>query len=178
VSDVEPTGGPSIFRLIHSVSIHWVPWGTLHEMRLLLTRSENIALTIIITHLTLSLLCRLLPVRLGDSIVNLSEFYSYSLIGKLTAFLHLQEFSQCNQIWDHSYMGAFFHFRRAAFSSMLKSRVSSILAKTTPLRINLNLDDCKADCVCAILRFPRHLVSAGKCEINCDWDPDAAPDDN
>jgi hypothetical protein len=27
-----------------------------------------------------------------------------------------------------SNMGAFFHFRRAAFSSMLKSRVSSILA--------------------------------------------------
>jgi hypothetical protein len=49
------------------------------------TRSENIGLTIIITHLTLSLLCRLLPVRLGDSIVNLSEFYSYRFIGKLTA---------------------------------------------------------------------------------------------
>jgi hypothetical protein len=37
-------------------------------------------------------------------------------------------------------MGAFFHFRRAAFSSMLKSRVSSILAKVVVLRINLNLD--------------------------------------
>ena len=37
-------------------------------------------------------------------------------------------------------MGAFFHFRRAAFSSMLKSRVSSILAKAAALRINLNLD--------------------------------------
>jgi hypothetical protein len=33
-----------------------------------------------------------------------------------------------------------FHFRRAAFSSMLKSRVSSILAKAAALRINLNLD--------------------------------------
>ena len=39
-----------------------------------------------------------------------------------------------------SNMGAFFHFRRAAFSLMLKSRVSSILAKDTALRINLNLD--------------------------------------
>ena len=68
-------------------------------MRLLLTRSENIALTIIIT-LTLSLLSRVLSVRLGDSIVNLSEFYSYRLIGKLTAFLQLQEFSQRNQIWE------------------------------------------------------------------------------
>jgi hypothetical protein len=36
-------------------------------------------------------------------------------------------------------MRAFFHFRRAAFSSMLKSRVSSILTKTVSLRINLNL---------------------------------------
>ena len=39
-----------------------------------------------------------------------------------------------------SNMGAFFHFRRAAFSSMLKSRVSLILAKVAVLRINLNPD--------------------------------------
>jgi hypothetical protein len=32
-----------------------------------------------------------------------------------------------------------FHFRRAAFSSMLKSRVGNILAKAAALRINLNL---------------------------------------
>jgi hypothetical protein len=36
-----------------------------------------------------------------------------------------------------SNMGAFFHFRLVAFSSMLKSRVSSILAKAEALRINL-----------------------------------------
>jgi hypothetical protein len=34
----------------------------------------------------------------------------------------------------------FFHYRRAAFSSMLKSRVANILAKVAVLRINLNLD--------------------------------------
>jgi hypothetical protein len=34
----------------------------------------------------------------------------------------------------------FFHYRRAAFSSMLKSRVGNILAKAAALRINLNLD--------------------------------------
>ena len=34
----------------------------------------------------------------------------------------------------------FFHFRRSVFSSMLKSRVSTILAKAAALRINLNLD--------------------------------------
>jgi hypothetical protein len=39
-----------------------------------------------------------------------------------------------------SNMGAFFHFHRASFSSMLKSRVSSILVKVVALRINLNLD--------------------------------------
>jgi hypothetical protein len=32
-------------------------------------------------------------VRLGGYMVNLSDFYSYRLIGKLTAFLQLQEFS-------------------------------------------------------------------------------------
>jgi hypothetical protein len=34
----------------------------------------------------------------------------------------------------------FFHFRRAAFSSMLKSKCDSILAKASALRVNLNLD--------------------------------------
>jgi hypothetical protein len=32
--------------------------------------------------------------------VNLLDFYSYRLIGKLTAFLQLQEFSQRNQPVD------------------------------------------------------------------------------
>ncbi len=35
---------------------------------------------------------------------------------------------------------AYFHFRRAAFSSMLKSRVGNIMAKASALRVNLNLD--------------------------------------
>jgi hypothetical protein len=39
-----------------------------------------------------------------------------------------------------SNMGAFFHFRRVAFSLMLNSRVFSILAKAAALRITLNLD--------------------------------------
>ena len=67
--------------------------------------------------------------------MNFLDFYSYRLIGKLTAFLQLQEFSQRNQIWEHSG----FHFRHAVFSSILKSRVSSILDKPDSLRINLNL---------------------------------------
>ena len=62
------------------------------------------------------------------------EFYSYRLIGKLTAFAASGVQSA------QSNMGAFYHFHRAAFSSMLKSRVSSIFAKAAVLRINLNLD--------------------------------------
>jgi hypothetical protein len=62
-------------------------------MRLPLTRSESIDLTNMITHITLLHLCLLLLVRLGDYMVNFCDFYSYRLIGKLTAFLQLQEFS-------------------------------------------------------------------------------------
>jgi hypothetical protein len=40
-----------------------------------------------------SSICLLLLVRQADYIVNLSDFYSYRLIEKLTAFLQLQEFS-------------------------------------------------------------------------------------
>jgi hypothetical protein len=63
-----------------------------------------------------------------------SEFYSYRLIGKLTAFLQLQEFCQRNQIVDSSTTAA----RRFLLCS--KSRVGNILAKAAALRINLNID--------------------------------------
>ena len=39
-----------------------------------------------------------------------------------------------------SNMRGFFNFRRAALSSMLKSRVGNIMAKASALRVNLNLD--------------------------------------
>jgi hypothetical protein len=38
-------------------------------------------------------LCLIFLVHEADYIVNLSDFYSYSLIGKLTAFLQFQEFN-------------------------------------------------------------------------------------
>jgi hypothetical protein len=41
-------------------------------------------------------------VRVGGYIVNLLDFYSYRLIGKLTAFLQLQEFNQRNLPVDSS----------------------------------------------------------------------------
>jgi hypothetical protein len=40
------------------------------------------------------LLCLLLLVRVAGYIEKLLDFYSYRLIGKLTAFVQLQEFSQ------------------------------------------------------------------------------------
>jgi hypothetical protein len=58
----------------------------------------NIALTTTITLLTLYNLCLLLLVCLGGYIVNLSDFYSFRLIGKLTVSLQLQEFSLRNMI--------------------------------------------------------------------------------
>ncbi len=44
----------------------------------------------------------LLLVRLGGYIVNLSDFYSYRLIGKLTVFFQFQEFSLRKQIVESS----------------------------------------------------------------------------
>jgi hypothetical protein len=38
----------------------------------------------------------------GGYIVKLSDFHSYRLIGKLTAFLHLQELRLCNPPVDYS----------------------------------------------------------------------------
>jgi hypothetical protein len=38
-----------------------------------------------------------------------------------------------------------FHYRRAAFSSQLKSKVDNILVKTAALRINLNIDGSPVD---------------------------------
>jgi hypothetical protein len=52
--------------------------------------------------LTLYSSCLLLLVRLGGYIVNLCDFYFYKLIGKLTAFLQLQEFSLHVQTVDYS----------------------------------------------------------------------------
>jgi hypothetical protein len=46
---------------------------------------------------------------------------------------------------EQSTTSGFFHFRRAAFSSMLKSKCGSILAKTSALRVNLNLDGAPID---------------------------------
>jgi hypothetical protein len=87
--------------------------------------------------LTLSSLCLILLVRLGGYIVNLCVFYFYKLIGKLTAFLQLQEFILLNLPVASSTTAA----RRSLHSSSLtKSKVGNILAKAAVLRIVLNID--------------------------------------
>ncbi len=100
----------------------------------LLTRSESIELTTIITPLTLSPLCLLLLVRLGGHIVNSCDFYSYMLIGKLTVFFEVSEV----HLTQHD--RGQFYCRRTVFSSQFKEKVDLALAKAATLRITLNLD--------------------------------------
>jgi hypothetical protein len=80
----------------------------------------------------LSRLYRVFLVRPVDYIVNLSDVYSYRVTGKLTVFFVVSGV----QI-SESTSGGFFHFLRTTFSSILKSRVSLILAKAVDLRVTL-----------------------------------------
>ncbi len=71
-------------------------------------------------------------VRPSGYIVNLSDFYSYRLIGKLTVF-----FTGSGVQIVQTQRGMF-HLRHLAFSAHLK--VGITLAKVAVLRINLNID--------------------------------------
>jgi hypothetical protein len=101
-----------------------------------MTRSVNIARTIITTHLTLSRLCRLLLVRMDVYIVTLSDFYSYRLIGKLTTFFEALGVQSTESNLGFTY----FHFRRSAVLNQIKSKCGLLLAKGVTLRVTLNLD--------------------------------------
>ena len=103
-------------------------------MMQLLIKYGNIVLTTTTGRRVRYHLCRLLLVRQAGYIVNLLDFYSYRLIGKLTAF-----FAASGVQSAQSDRGQF-HFRRAAFSQQLTGKVGLTLAKTSVLRINLNLD--------------------------------------
>ncbi len=103
-------------------------------MTQLLISYVNIAPTTILIRPGVSVSCPLFLVRLTAYISNLSEFYSYRLIGKLTTF------AVTSGVMSSQSDRGFFHYRRAAFSSMLKSRVGNILCKASSLRINLNID--------------------------------------
>jgi hypothetical protein len=71
-------------------------------MMQLLIKYVNIVLTTTTGHRVWYHLFLLFLVHLPGYIVNLSDFYSYRIIGKLTVFLHVQEFCQSNQIVDSS----------------------------------------------------------------------------
>ena len=100
-------------------------------MMQLLIKYGNIVLTTTTGRRVRYHLCLLLLVRQAGYIVNLSDFYSYRLIGKLTAFLQFQEFSLRKPTVASC---------RAVVSAQLKSRVALTLAKAAALRITLNLD--------------------------------------
>ncbi len=65
--------------------------------------------------------------------MNLSDFYSYRLTGKLTVFLQIQEFCQCNQTVDTSTTSV-------RFSDQFKNKVGLTLPEAEALRSTLNLD--------------------------------------
>ena len=103
-------------------------------MMQLLIKYGNIVLTTTIGRPVRYHLCLLLLVRVAGYIANLLDFYSYRLIGKLTRFF------AASGVQSAQSASGFFHFRRAAFSSALKSKVGLALAKAAALRIVLNLD--------------------------------------
>ena len=70
-------------------------------MRLTLIKYGNIILTIMTIPLVQSPLCLILIVRLGVYTVNLYDFYSWRLIGKLNSFLKIQEFTSGFKQWTH-----------------------------------------------------------------------------
>ncbi len=66
--------------------------------------------------------------------MNLSEFYSYRLIGKLTIFF------EGPRVLSVKSDRGFFHYHHETLSSILKSSFGNILTKAVSLRINLNID--------------------------------------
>ena len=95
---------------------------------------ENIALTVITIRPTLSPLCLLMLGRLGRLP---SEFVRLLF---LRAHRETDRFLAASGVQLAQHDRGQFHYRRAAFSSQLKSRVGNILAKAAALRINLNID--------------------------------------
>ena len=90
-------------------------------------------LTTTTVHRTQSPLYLLLVVRLGGYIVDSLDYYSYSLIGKLTSFSRFRSSSSGIHQWT-------IHFLRTVFLTTLNVKVGSTLTKAAALRITLNID--------------------------------------
>ena len=69
--------------------------------------------------------------------MNSLDYYSYSLIGKLTVFLQLQEYSLRNLPVEDSIT---FDVWCSLRTVQVKGKVGSTLAKAEALRVNLNID--------------------------------------
>jgi hypothetical protein len=63
----------------------------------------------------------------------------------LQAHRETDRFFAASGVQSAQFDRGFFHFRRAAFSAMLKSKYGSILAKASTFRITLNLDGTPID---------------------------------
>ena len=106
-------------------------------MSLLLTKLENIALTIITIHLITIHLISFMPAIASTSGRLHSEFVRLLF---LQAHRETDRFFAASGVQlAHSTSGQF-HSRRAAFSSQLRSKIGNILAKAAALRITLNID--------------------------------------
>ncbi len=103
-------------------------------MMQLLIKYGNIVLTTTTGRRVRYPLGLILLVRVGGYIVNLFDFYSYRIIGKLTAFF------AASGVQPAQTQRGMFHFRRAAFAQQIKSKVGLALVKASVLRINLNID--------------------------------------
>jgi hypothetical protein len=103
-------------------------------MMKLLIKYGNIVLTTTTGHRVWYHSYLVFLVRLGSYIVNLSDFSSYRLIGKLTVFFAASgvQLAQPNS--------GLFHFLRAEFSAQPQTKVGSTLVRATALRINLHID--------------------------------------
>jgi hypothetical protein len=62
----------------------------------------------------------------------------------LQAHRETDRFFTASGVQSAQFDRGYFHFLRAAFSSMLKPKCGNILVKAATLRINLNLDGAKA----------------------------------
>jgi hypothetical protein len=101
---------------------------------MLLVKYGNIVLTTTTGRRVRYHSCLLFLVRQAGYIVNLSDFYSYRLIGKLTSFLQFQEFSLRRHAQVASSPSAVW------FSSRRKVGLALPKTATFVLRITLNLD--------------------------------------
>ena len=103
-------------------------------MRLSLTKFDSIALTIIIVSLTLS--------PFMTAIASTSGLLHSELVRLLLLQAHRETdrfFASSGVHLAQSDRGQF-HYRRAVFSSQVKSQVGNILAKAAALWITLNID--------------------------------------